>query len=74
MGLVLQESLALGLIGYVIALVLGNLTYDKWPRHIIVGPSDQLFLLAMVVGICVVASVMGLRRAMRVEAGTALTA
>jgi hypothetical protein len=32
-----------------------------------------LLLLAIVVMICVVASAMGLRRAMRVEAGEALT-
>jgi putative ABC transport system permease protein len=73
MGLVLQQSFALGLIGYVIALILGNLTYDKWPRRVIVGPPDQLFLLGIVVGICLFASIMGVRRALRVEAGAALT-
>ena len=72
-AMVLQESLALGLIGYLIALALGNLTYDKWPRRVIVGPADQLLLLGIVVLICVAASVMGLRRALRVEAGAALT-
>jgi putative ABC transport system permease protein len=72
-GLVLQQSLALGLIGYVFALVLGNLTYGKWPRRVVVGPADQLSLLAIVVGICLFASLMGVRRALRVEAGAALT-
>jgi len=73
MGLVLQQSFALGLIGYLIALILGSLTYDKWPRRVIVGPADQLVLLAIVVGICLFASVMGVRRALRVEAGAALS-
>jgi len=73
MGLVLQQSLALGLVGYVIALVVGNLTYDKWPRRVIVGLHDELLLLAIVVVICLVASAMGLRKALRVEAGAALT-
>lgn len=72
-GLVLQQSLALGLVGYVIALVVGNLTYDQWPRRVIVGLPDELLLLAIVVVICLVASAMGLRRALRVEAGAALT-
>ncbi len=72
-GLVLQQSLALGLIGYVIALVVGSLTYDKWPRRVIVGLPDELLLLAIVVVICLVASAMGLRKALRVEAGAALT-
>ena len=72
-GLVLQQSLSLGILAYLIALVIGNLTFDKWPRRVIVGPADQLLLLAIVLVICLVASGMGLRRALRVEAGTALT-
>jgi putative ABC transport system permease protein len=72
-GLVLQQSLALGILAYLIALVVGNLTFDKWPRRVIVGPPDQLLLLVIVLVICLVASGMGLRRALRVEAGAALT-
>lgn len=71
-GLVLEQSLALGLTAYLIALGVGRLTYDKWPRRVVVGTADQLLLLAMVVMICVVASAMGVRRALRVEAGAAL--
>jgi putative ABC transport system permease protein len=72
-GLVLQESLALGLIAYVVALAVGSLTYDKWPRLVLVETTDKLTLLAMVVVICVIASAMGIRRALQVEAGAALT-
>jgi len=72
-GLVLQESLALGLIAYVIALVVGSLTYEKWPRLVLVETADELTLLGMVLVICIVASAMGIRRALRVEAGAALT-
>jgi putative ABC transport system permease protein len=72
-GLVLQESLALGLIAYAVALAVGSLTYDKWPRLVLVETADKLTLLVIVVAICVIASVMGIRRALHVEAGTALT-
>jgi putative ABC transport system permease protein len=72
-GLVLQESLALGLIAYAVALVVGRLTYDKWPRLVLVGAADQLTLLAIVLAICLIASAMGIRRALRVDAGAALT-
>jgi putative ABC transport system permease protein len=72
-GMVLQQSLALGLTAYVIALGVGQMTYDKWPRRVLVETSDQLLLLVIVVASCVVASVMGLRRALRVDAGAALT-
>jgi putative ABC transport system permease protein len=72
-GLVLQESLALGLIAYGIALAIGSQTYDLWPRRVVVLTADKLNLLAVVLSICVVASIMGVRRALRVEAGAALT-
>ncbi len=72
-GLVLQESLALGLIAYGIALAIGSQTYDLWPRRVVVLTADKLNLLAVVLLICVVASIMGVRRALRVEAGAALT-
>jgi hypothetical protein len=51
----------------------GSWTYDKWPRLVLVATTDKLTLLAMVVVICAVASAMGIRRALRVEASAALT-
>ena len=72
-GLILQQALALGLIAFGFALVLGNLTFDKWPRLVVVEPLDQLMLLGVVVAICIVASALGIRRALLVEAGAALT-
>jgi putative ABC transport system permease protein len=71
-GLVLQESLALGLIAYGVALVVGSLTYDRWPRLVRVETIDKLTLLGLVAAICLVASVMGIRRALRVDPGAAL--
>lgn len=72
-GLILQQSLSLGLIAYLIAVLLGHLTFDKWPRMVVVETGDQLNLLGVVAAICVLASAMGIRKALRVEAGAALT-
>ncbi|MHB8418345.1 MAG: ABC transporter permease [Myxococcales bacterium] len=71
-GMVLQESLALGLIAYAVALIVGSWTYDKWPRLVLVETADKLTLLGVVAACCVVASAMGVRRALRVEPGAAL--
>jgi putative ABC transport system permease protein len=71
-ALVLQESLALGLIGYLVALVVGSYTYDKWPRLVLVETADKLSLLVMVVVVCIIASLMGIRRALQVEPSEAL--
>jgi putative ABC transport system permease protein len=73
-ALVLQESLALGLIAYLVALVVGSNTYDKWPRLVLVETGDKVSLLVMVILVCVVASLMGIRRALQVEPGEALGA
>ena len=72
-ALILQQALAIGLIAFGIAVVLGNLTFDKWPRLVVVETGDQLALLGIVVTICVIASAMGIRKALHVEAGAALT-
>jgi len=72
-GLILQQAMALGLIAYGIAVSLGELTFDKWPRLVLVQAEDRLLLLAVVVVVCVLASALGIRRALRVEAGAALT-
>jgi putative ABC transport system permease protein len=73
-ALVLQESLALGLIAYLVALVVGSNTYDKWPRLVLVEPADKLSLLIIVVVVCIFASLMGIRRALKVEPSEALGA
>jgi putative ABC transport system permease protein len=72
-GLILQQSLSLGVIAFGISVVIGNMTFDKWPRLVVVELGDQLSLLGVVISICIVASAMGIRRALRVEAGAALT-
>jgi len=71
-GLILQEALALGLLGYGLGAVLISLTYDYFPRRVAILPFDQYVLLGIVVLICVLASVFGIRRALRVNPTLAL--
>jgi putative ABC transport system permease protein len=71
-GLILQESLALGLLGYGFGAVLINLTYGYFPRRVAIVAFDQYVLLAIVVVICVLASFVGIRHALNVDATTAM--
>lgn len=71
-GLILQESLALGLLGYGFGAVLINLTYEYFPRRVAILAFDQYVLLAIVVVICVLASAVGIRHALNVDATTAM--
>ena len=71
-GLILQEALALGLLGYGLGAVLISLTYDYFPRRVAILPFDQYVLLGIVMIICVLASLFGIRRALYVSPTLAL--
>ena len=71
-GLILQEALTLGLLGYATGAILISGTYQYFPRRVVVTAFDQSVLLAIVVLICVAASLVGIWKALRVDPTTAL--
>jgi putative ABC transport system permease protein len=71
-ALIVQEALLLGLSGYVLGAVLIGRTYAYFPRRVVIMAFDQWVLLAIVVFICVVASLAGIRRAISIDPTTAL--
>jgi putative ABC transport system permease protein len=71
-GLILQQSLLIGLIAYVIGYVIISLTYDKFPRRVDLVPFDLQALFVIVMVICVLSSLLGVRKALKVEASQAL--
>jgi putative ABC transport system permease protein len=71
-ALILQEALALGLLGFGLGAVIIGRTYQYFPRRIVILASDQYVLLGIVLGICVLASLLGIAKALRVDLTTAL--
>jgi putative ABC transport system permease protein len=72
-GLILQQALLLGAIGYGLAYYLGQWVFPKFPRRVLVT-SDDLWALAWVVlAISVVSSLLGIWKAMRVEPNQVLS-
>ncbi|MDH5299463.1 MAG: ABC transporter permease, partial [Desulfobulbaceae bacterium] len=71
-GLILQQSLLMGVVAYWIGYGLIRLTYDKFPRRVELVAFDLQLLFAVVLVICVAASLAGIRKAMRVEPAQAL--
>jgi putative ABC transport system permease protein len=69
---VLQESLTLGLLGYGLGAILISLTAEYFPRRVAILAVDQSVLLGIVVVICVLASGLGIRRALGIDPTTAL--
>jgi len=68
----LQEAIALGLIGFALGAVLIGRTYQYFPRRTVILAFDQYVLLGIVLVICVVASLLGISKALRVDLSTAL--
>lgn len=71
-GLIIQEALAMAVIGFSLGALLINLAKDNFPRRVILLPEDALALAAVVLLVCVLASGMGLRLALRIEPSVAL--
>jgi putative ABC transport system permease protein len=71
-GLILQQALALGVLGYGVGGVLISLTHQYFPRRVAILPFDQYVLFGIVLVICVLASLVGIRRALRVNPTLAL--
>jgi putative ABC transport system permease protein len=71
--LIVQQALAMGVIGYAAGASLVFLLKDRFPRRVemLSGDVAALFVLTMVV--CLLASMLGVRAALRIEPGRALT-
>ncbi|MBI2947896.1 MAG: ABC transporter permease [Verrucomicrobia bacterium] len=65
-GLILQQALLLGALGFGIAWCLGAWVFPKFPRRVLVAPEDLWGLAVVVVIISVLSSLLGIWKAMRV--------
>jgi putative ABC transport system permease protein len=72
LGLILQQAVILGALGYGIAYLLGQYVYPYFPRRVLLANEDLLLLAGVVLGISVLASVLGIWKALRVEPNVAL--
>ena len=72
-GLILQQSLLIGVLGYGLAYWLGTYAFPKFPRLVVIEPRDLLSLAVIVLGISVLASLVGIAKAMRVEPNKVLS-
>lgn len=72
-GLILQQALLIGALGYGLAYWLGTYAFPNFPRLVVIEPQDLLQLALIVLGISVVASALGIAKAMRVEPNKVLS-
>ena len=72
-GLILQQALLIGALGYGLAYWLGTFAFPKFPRLVVIETSDLVQLALIVLGISVLASLLGIVKAMRVEPNKVLS-
>ena len=71
-GLIVQQSLALGLVGWSFGLVLILLVKDVFPRRVVLEPVNAAALGGIIIVVCIFASGLGVRAALKVDPATAI--
>jgi putative ABC transport system permease protein len=71
-GMIVQQALALGLIGFAIGATLIANIKDYFPRRVVLEPDNVLILGLIVFAVCLFSSGLGVRAALRVDPATAL--
>ncbi|MFN7225165.1 MAG: ABC transporter permease [Paracoccaceae bacterium] len=71
-GLIVQQSLALGAVGLMLGLGLILTVKDYFPRRVLLEPVNALALTGIILVVCVLASGLGVRAALKVDPATAL--
>jgi putative ABC transport system permease protein len=71
-GLIVQQALAMGMIGFSFGTMLIINIQDYFPRRVLLQPEDGVALAVVVLFVCVLASTLGVRLALKVDPATAL--
>jgi putative ABC transport system permease protein len=73
LGLILQEALFIGVLGFGIAYLLGSKIFPNFPRRVIITPEDLVQLGLIVLAISILSSFLGIWKALKVSANEALS-
>lgn len=71
-GLIVQQSLALGLVGWSFGLILILLIKDYFPRRVVLEPVNAAALAGIIIVVCIASSGLGVRAALKVDPATAI--
>ncbi|WP_321390073.1 ABC transporter permease [Emcibacter sp.] len=71
-GLILQQALAMGIIGFGLGALMITSIKDYFPRRVVLQPEDGLALAAALIVVCIISSALGVRLALKIDPATAL--
>ncbi len=72
-GMILQQAIGLGLIGFVVGKIAATFWAPIFPKYVLLESRDALQGLAAVVIICILASVLAIRAALKVDPAEAIS-
>ncbi|HET9452550.1 MAG TPA: FtsX-like permease family protein, partial [Aggregicoccus sp.] len=71
-GMILQQAMALGVIGFVVGKITATFWAPIFPKYVLLVPRDSATGFAAVLAICVLASLIAIRAALRVDPAEAV--
>ena len=71
-GMILQQALGLGLIGFLVGKVSATVWAPFFPKYVLLEPGDAVRGFVVVMVICALASTLAIRAALRVDPATAI--
>lgn len=71
-GLIVQQALLMGIIGFAVGVALVYAAQDRFPRRVVMVPEDIGVLFVIVVVVCLLASALGVRAAVKIDPARAL--
>ncbi|MBS0398865.1 MAG: FtsX-like permease family protein, partial [Proteobacteria bacterium] len=71
-GMILQQSLVLGVIGFVVGKITATFAAPLFPKYVLLVPIDSIMGFFAVLTICVLASFVAIRMALKVDPAEAI--
>ena len=71
-GMILQQSLGLGLIGFLVGKVVATFWAPAFPKYVLLEPGDAVRGFVIVMLICAIASTLAIRAALHIDPATAI--
>ncbi len=71
-GMILQQALGLGLIGFAVGKIAATVWGPAFPRYVLLEPGDAVGGFVIVMVVCTLASTLAIRAALKVDPATAI--
>ena len=71
-GMILQEALGLGLIGFAVGKIVATIWGPAFPRYVLLEPGDAVRGFVIVMLVCTLASTLAIRAALKIDPATAI--